>query len=67
MIGKDEWIQKIKIVGAKDWRIMVLSKCKVCDGKKKKFIKEKEACRLLSSWGINTLFSEIPLLAPLLL
>ena len=42
MIGKDEWIQKIKIVGAKNWRIMVLSKCKVCDGKKKNLSKKKK-------------------------
>ena len=44
---------------------MLLSKCKVCDSKKSKFIKEREASGLLSSLGINTL-NKIPLLGPLL-
>ena len=45
---------------------MLLSKCKVCDSKKSKFIKEREASGLLSSLGINTSLSKIPLLGPLL-
>ena len=48
-------------------RIMLLSKCAVCGSKKLKFIKEQEASRLLSSLGIKTPFSEIPLVDPLLL
>ena len=36
---------------------MLLSKCKVCD----KAIKEQEACGLLSSLGIKTPSSKIPL------
>ena len=46
---------------------MLLSKCAVCGSKKLKFIKEQEASRLLSSLGIKTPLSEIPLVGPLLL
>ena len=45
---------------------MFLSKCAVSDGKKMKFIKEQEASGLLSSLGIKTPSSKIPLLVPLL-
>ena len=38
-------------------RIMLLSKCAVCDSKKKKFIKEQEASVLLSSLGIMKIFN----------
>ena len=34
-------------------RIMVLSKCAVCDSKKLKYIKEQEASEFLSSLGIG--------------
>ena len=51
-----------KVGKTKNGRIMILSKCKVCDSKKSKFIKEKEAKGLLSSLGINTLLNKIPLL-----
>ena len=40
---------------------MFLSKCAVCDSKKSKFIKEQEASGLLSSLGIKTPLSKIPL------
>ena len=45
---------------------MLLSKCAMCDSKKSKFIKEQEASGLLSSLGIKTPLSNIPLLGPLL-
>ena len=38
-----------KIVNTKNRRIILLSKCKICDSKKSKFIKEKEPSGLLSS------------------
>ena len=47
-------------------RIMLLSKCAVCDSKKSKFIKEREASRLLNSLEIKTSLSKIPLVVPLL-
>ena len=45
----------------------MLSKCAVCNNKKSRFIKEQEASGLLSSLGINTPLSKIPLVGPLLL
>ena len=55
-----------KVVSTKNERMMLLSKCKVCDTKKSKFIKEEESGRLLSSLGIKTILSKIPLVGPLL-
>ena len=55
-----------KVPRTKNGRIILLSKCAVCDSKKFKFIKEQEASGLLSSLGINTPLSKIPLLGPLL-
>ena len=45
---------------------MLLSKYAVCDSKKSSFIKKQEASSLLSSLGIRTLLSNIPLVGPLL-
>ena len=43
------------VVKAKNGRIMLLSKCAVCDSKKPKFIKQRKASGLLSSLPIKTL------------
>ena len=43
-----------KVAKTNNERIMLLSKCAVCDRKKSKFIKEQEASRLLSSLGTKT-------------
>ena len=43
-----------KVARSKIGRIMLLSKCAVCDSKKSKFIKQQEASGLLSSLGIKT-------------
>ena len=45
---------------------MLLLKCAVCDNKKSKLIKQQEASELLSSLGIKTPLSKIPLVDPLL-
>ena len=55
-----------KVAKTKNGRIMLISKCVVCDSKKSKFIKEQEASGLLSSLGIKTPLSKIPLVGPLL-
>ena len=47
-------------------RIMLLSKCTVCDSKKSKFIKEQEGSGLLSSLGIKTPLSKVLLVGLLL-
>ena len=55
-----------KVVRTKNRRIMILSRCEMCDSKNLKFIKKQEFSRLLSSSGIKTLLSKIPSVAPLL-
>ena len=55
-----------KVARTKDERIMLLSKCAVCDSKKSKFIKQQEASGLLSSLEIKTPLRKIPLECPLL-
>ena len=45
---------------------MLLPKCEVHDSKKSKFIKEKESSGLLSSLGMKTPLSKIPLVGPFL-
>ena len=54
-----------EVARTKDRGIILLSKCTVCKNKKSKFIKEQEVSGLLSSLGINTPLSKIPLLGPL--
>ena len=54
-----------KVVKTKNGRIMLLSKYEVCDSKTSIFVKEQEACRLLSRLGIKTPLSKIPLVGPL--
>ena len=55
-----------ELAKTKNGRIMILSKCTVCNSKKLKFIKKQKARRLLSSLGIRVPLSQIPLLGPLL-
>ena len=64
--GKNTESKNKKVVKTKNGRIMLLSKCEVRDSKKSKSIKEQEASGLLSSLGIKTPLSKIPLLGPLL-
>ena len=47
-------------------KTMILSKCAICNGKKSKFIKQKEAKGLLSKLGIKTPLNKIPLLGDIL-
>ena len=53
-----------EVVKTKNGRMMLLSKCAVCDSKKSKYIKEREASLLLSSLGIKIPLSKIPLIGP---
>ena len=55
-----------KAVRSKNGRIMLLSKCKVCDSKNSKFIKEQDAIELSNSLGIKTPLNKISLLRPIL-
>ena len=56
-----------KVAKTKNERIMLLSKCAVCDSKILRSIKQQEASGLLSSLGIKTPLNRIPLLGPLLI
>ena len=53
-----------KVAKTKNERIMLLSKCVMCGGKKSKFMKQQEVRELLSGWGIKTPLSKILLLGP---
>ena len=43
-------------------KTMILSKCAICGSKKSKFIKKQEVSGILSSVGIRTPLSKIPVL-----
>ena len=43
-------------------KLMILSKCAICGSRKSKFIKKQDAKGILSSLGIKTPLSKIPLL-----
>ena len=51
-----------KMVRTKINRLIMQSKCPVCEIKKSRFVKELEAKSLLSNLGIRTSLSKIPLL-----
>ena len=55
-----------KVARSKNGRIVLLSKCAVCDHKKSKFIQQQEASGLLNSLGIKASLSKIPSVVPLL-
>ena len=55
-----------KVLRTKNGKIMLLSKCVVCNSKKSKFIKDQEASGLLSSLRIKTSLNKILLLGSLL-
>ena len=61
---KNTEIKNPKVATAKNGSMMLLSKCAVCDSKKSKFIEKQEASGLLSSSGIKTPLSKIPLAGP---
>ena len=53
-----------KILGTSNGKTIILTNCAVCVSKKSKLIKKQEANRLLSSLGIKTPLSKIPLVGP---
>ena len=55
-----------KVARIENGRIMLLSKCAMCDSKKLKFIKQQEASGL-SSFGIKIPLSNISLVGPRLI
>ena len=55
-----------KVERTKNGRIMVSSKCAVCDSKKSKFFKQQKPSGLLISLGIEAPLSKTLLVGPLL-
>ena len=55
-----------KISKTKNGRLIMQSKCFVCGIEKSRFVKEQQARGLLSSLGIKTPLSKIPLLGNIL-
>ena len=55
-----------KVAKANTGKSIILPKYSGCDAKKLRFIKDQEAGGLLSSLGITTSLSQIPLVDPLL-
>ena len=53
-----------KVSSTSNGRFMILSKCAIC--RKSKFIKKQEANGILSSLGIKTPLSKIPILGDVL-
>ena len=47
-------------------KTMILSKCAICGSKKSRFIKKQEASGILSSLGLKTPLSKVPLLNDIL-
>ena len=56
-----------KISGTSNGKVMILSKCAICNSKKSKFINQQKAKGLLSKLGIKTPLRKIPLLGDILL
>ena len=56
----------LRVSKTSNGRTMLLSICAICDSKKSKFIKNKEAKGLLSNLGIRTPLSKVPILGDIL-
>ena len=57
---------KPQISSTSNNKIMMISKCAVCNSRKCKFIKKQEAEGLLSNLGIKSPLNKIPLLGDIL-
>ena len=55
-----------KVSKTNNGKTMMLSKCAICGSKKSKFIKKQEASGILSTVGIRTPLSKIPVLGDIL-
>ena len=48
------------MIKTKNGRLQLKSQCSICGNKKRRFVKEQEAKRILSSLGIRTPLPKIP-------
>ena len=51
-----------QVSGTSNGKLMILSKCAICNSKKSKFINKQGAKRLLSNLGFKTPLSKVPIL-----
>ena len=51
-----------QVSSARNCKMMILSKCTICNIRKSKFINKQEAKGLLSKLGVKTPLSKIPIL-----
>ena len=58
--------RNLRVSKTSNGRVMVLSKCTICNSKKSRFIKNQEAKGLLSNLGIKTPLSKVPILGDIL-
>ena len=56
----------LQVSSTSNGKVMILSKCAICNSKKSKFINKQEAKGLLSKLGIKTPFSKLPILGDIL-
>ena len=55
-----------RVLKMSNGKTMALSKCAICDSKKSRFIKNKEAKGLLSNLGVRAPLCEVPILGDIL-
>ena len=55
-----------RISSSGNGKAMILSKCTICGSKKSRFIKNQGASGILSSLGLKTPLSKVPLLGDIL-
>ena len=55
-----------QVCSTSNGKLMILSKCAICGSRKSRFIKKQDAKGILSSLGIKTPLSKIPLLGDVL-
>ena len=55
-----------QISSTSNGKLMILSKCAICNSKKSKFINKQQAKELLSNLGIKTPLGKIPILGDIL-
>ena len=55
-----------KMLGTKNGRLVLSSKCTICGSKKSRFVKEQEAKGLLINLGLKTPLNKISLLGDIL-
>ena len=52
----------LRVSSTSNGKVMISSKCAICNSKKSKFINKQEAKGLLSNLGIRTPLSKVPIL-----